>query len=237
MYGRDAILPIQLTKKPSEKFSSEPQLQVQGLEGCDTEQTNKEGLQNRTDEIKRISQIVIPQAIKFINVAQTRQKCNYDKRCTPAEYCEGDLVLKKNMKNVARAGGKQEKKWLGPYIVIERFDKGVYLLMDMKGKMLAKQVNSKQLKFYNERKVVKKIDKLELNIGNEKEHTAAVQLILTINLEDTKNSSTCSSTLPHDDNHQMQLYSTHLLRLWRTGAAMLGYSAKEDEDFDASYTV
>ena len=57
-------------------------------------------------------------------------------------------------------GGKQEKKWLGPYIVVERFDKGVYLLMDMKGKMLAKQVNSKQLKLYNERKVVKKIDKL-----------------------------------------------------------------------------
>ena len=69
MYGRDAILPIQLTKKTSEKFSSEPQLQVQGLESCDTEQTNKEGLQNRTDVIKRISQIVIPQAIKFINVA------------------------------------------------------------------------------------------------------------------------------------------------------------------------
>ena len=154
MYGRDAILPIQLTKNPSEKFSSEPQLQVQGLEGCNTEQTNKEGLQNRTDEIKRI-----PQAIKFINVAQTRQKCNYDKRCMPAKYCEGDLVY---MKNVARAGGKQEKKWLGPYIVVERFDKGVYLLMDMKGKMLAKQVNSKQLKLYNERKVVKKIDKLEL---------------------------------------------------------------------------
>ena len=69
--------------------------------------------------------------------------------------------------------------------------------MDMKGKMLAKQVNSKQLKLYNERKVVKKIDKLELNIGNEKEHTAAVQLIQTINLEDTsltKNSATCSST-------------------------------------------
>ena len=106
MYGRDAILPLQLTKNPSEKFSSEPQLQVQGLEGCNTEQTNKEGLQNRTDEIKRISQILIPQAIKFINVAQTRQKCNYDKRCTPAKYC---LVLKKNMKNVARAGGKQEK--------------------------------------------------------------------------------------------------------------------------------
>ena len=84
-------------KKPSEKFSSEPQLQVQGLEGCDTEQTNKEGLQNRMDEIKRISQIVIPQAIKFINVAQTSQKCNYDKRCTPAEYCEGDLVLKNNV--------------------------------------------------------------------------------------------------------------------------------------------
>ena len=43
--------------------------------------------------------------------------------------------------------------------------------MDMKGKMLAKQVNSKQLKLYNERKVVKKIDKLELNIGKEQEHT------------------------------------------------------------------
>ena len=68
------------------------------------------------------------------------------------------------------------------YIVVERFDKGVFLLMDMKGKMLAKQVNSKQLKLYNERKVVKKIDKLELNIGKEQEHTVAVQLIQTINL-------------------------------------------------------
>ena len=47
MEGMQSYL-YSLQKKPSEKFSSEPQLQ--GLEGCDTEQTNKEGLQNRMDE-------------------------------------------------------------------------------------------------------------------------------------------------------------------------------------------
>ena len=40
---------------PSEKFSSVPQLQVQGSKGCDAAQIKKEGLQNRMDEIKRIS--------------------------------------------------------------------------------------------------------------------------------------------------------------------------------------
>ena len=27
-------------------------------------------------------------------------------------------------------------------------------------------------------------------------------------------------------------HSTHLLRMWRTGAHMMAYTAKEDEDFD-----
>ena len=44
-------------KKPSEKFSSEPQVQVQGLEGCDTAQTNKEGLQNCMDEKKGLAKL------------------------------------------------------------------------------------------------------------------------------------------------------------------------------------
>ena len=42
--------------------------QVPALEGCDTSQTSKDVIQNGVDEIKKFNQIVIPQAIKFIDV-------------------------------------------------------------------------------------------------------------------------------------------------------------------------
>ena len=75
------------------------------------------------DEIKRISLIVIPQAIQFQNVAQTRQKCIIILKDARQKNTRGRSCTKKNMKNVARAG---TKRWLG--------------LMAMKGKMLAKQI-------------------------------------------------------------------------------------------------
>ena len=31
-----------------------------------------------------------------------------------------------------------------------------------------------------------------------------------------------------------QLHSSHLMRMWRTGALMMAYTADEDEDFDVS---
>ena len=84
-------------KKQSEQFSSEPQAQVyiQALKGYNTfAQTNKEGPQIHVDKIRRITHIMIPQAIEFKGVAKLGKSVIMIKKCTPEEYLDGDLVLK-----------------------------------------------------------------------------------------------------------------------------------------------
>ena len=52
-------------------------------------------------------------------MAQTQMKDVYAKRVNKGvktfDLSPGDLVLKKNMKNIARKGGQMDVKWTGPY--------------------------------------------------------------------------------------------------------------------------
>ena len=58
------------------------------------------------------------------------------------------MVLLKNMRNSHRMGGKLEKKWLGPYEVVESLSKGRYTLKSSDGSILKKAYNGVLLKEY-----------------------------------------------------------------------------------------
>ena len=91
-------------------------------------------------------------AQKNIEKAQSHQKKNYDLRHAVPMFAKGDLVLRKNMVNTHRMGGKLDPKWLGPYKVVEITNKGLYRLQCCKSdKMLKQAISSLQLKPYIER--------------------------------------------------------------------------------------
>ena len=58
------------------------------------------------------------------------------------------MVMLKNMQNSHRMGGKLDKKWLGPYEVVESLSKGRYRLKSSDGSILKKAYNSFLLKEY-----------------------------------------------------------------------------------------
>ena len=57
---------------------------------------------------------------------QKKQKRGYDHRhWSKTEIRMDDTVLLKNNKRFDRKGGKLSQKWLGPYTVVNIYDKGV----------------------------------------------------------------------------------------------------------------
>ena len=57
--------------------------------------------------------------LEHVNIEQVKQKTQYEKKKSSGvrvfNLKTGDRVLKKNMKNIDRKGGKMKAKWLGPY--------------------------------------------------------------------------------------------------------------------------
>ena len=110
----------------------------------------------RAKQIKRFKQSVFPEVGKNIQQAQAHQKRNYDRRHAAAKFEIGQLVVKKNMKNKHRMGGKLDEKWLGPYVICGVTDYGNYKLQCHKTKVILKQqVPVVQLKAYIQRPTVK----------------------------------------------------------------------------------
>lgn len=106
----------------------------------------------RIQEIKRFKQSIFPEVDRNIKLAQAHQKKNYDRRHVASPFSIGDLVLKKNMKNKHRMGGKLDEKWLGPYVVCGVTDYGNYKLQCLTSKnVLKQQIPVSQLKSYNQR--------------------------------------------------------------------------------------
>eukprot|EP00731_Ephydatia_muelleri_P038643 Em0841g1a len=63
-------------------------------------------------------------------------------------FSSGTMVMLKNMQNSHRMEGKLDKKWLGPYEVVESLSKGRYRLKSSDGSILKKAYNSFLLKEY-----------------------------------------------------------------------------------------
>ena len=136
-------------------------------------------------------------------------------------------MLVKIMRNLSRAGGKTDERWIGPYAIVNNHEKGLHRLRKLSdGKQLANKINESRLQPFHERKTEycngssRNLDeKLVLGsrdenvILNEKsielfddEHAHRKQV-----RQDAKLLNTTNSVLKD------QLYSSHLLRLWRTG--------------------
>ena len=134
MYGREARLPIDLTRVPSDiapdKLDFETKVQKM-LE-----------LQKELHDKARIN----------IEKAQARQKRQYDaKHNTNTNIKVGDKVLVQAMKNQGQKGGKLEPLFPGgPYIIEEDLGKGTFRLKDLNGKLLKIAINIHRLKVWND---------------------------------------------------------------------------------------
>lgn len=109
-------------------------------------------LAKRLRAIKAMSEVVYKDAEKNITKAQAHQKKNYDRRHAVPMFQRGSLVLRRNMANSHRMGGKMDPRWFGPYEVDNITKKGLYQLKCVRNGKLLKQVfSSVQLKAYSNR--------------------------------------------------------------------------------------
>ncbi len=76
------------------------------------------------EEMKKMID-VRKKALININLAQARQKKNYDAKDIK-KYKVGTLVLLRNSKKLSRNGSKMEQNWLGPYRILEIGKKNTY---------------------------------------------------------------------------------------------------------------
>ena len=89
-------------------------------------------------------------ASKNISSVQIRMKKYYDMRhLRNFSLKKGDKVLKILCKNLERKGGKKEKKFSSPYIVVDISDLGVATLRTVRGCVLKRGVPIKQLQKFN----------------------------------------------------------------------------------------
>ena len=80
----------------------------------------REYLDTTIEQMKKGKETMIRRAKVNIANAQIRQKRNYDKRFESKENFEiGDLVLLENQVNRNRKGGKREKRFSGPYTILD----------------------------------------------------------------------------------------------------------------------
>ena len=106
-------------------------------------------LAKRVRQLKTFKESVFPEVDRNIKNAQSHQKKNYDKRHEAFSFSIGDEVLKKNMKNKHRMGGKLDVKWLGPYVITRLTEDGNFELRCSKsGTPLKQRVPITHLKKY-----------------------------------------------------------------------------------------
>ena len=103
--------------------------------------------------------------------AQAHQKKNYDRRHAVPKFQKGDVVLRKNMANSHRMGGKMDSRWLGPYKVEEITAKELHQLKCVKsGKLLKQAFSSLQLKAYVDRSTSKVMEYYECILNFQELH-------------------------------------------------------------------
>lgn len=100
--------------------------------------------------------------LKNVTVAQNKQKQTYKKRQEKGirtfDFHAGDVVLKRNMRNVGRRGGKQDKLWTGPYRItgIDDYQRVTLEDVDKPGISLKSRVPYEQLRPLTESRLCKR---------------------------------------------------------------------------------
>ncbi|KAK5786402.1 hypothetical protein PVK06_041038 [Gossypium arboreum] len=134
VYGMEAVLPIEV-EIPSLRVLSEVKLD------------EAEWIQSRYDQLNLIEEKRI-RAIRHGQMYQKRMMRAYNKKVSPREFHEGDLVLKKILPIQKDFRGKWMPNWEGPYVVKKAFSGGALILAEMDGKILSNPVNSDSIKKY-----------------------------------------------------------------------------------------
>ena len=130
MYGREARLPIDLTRVTSE--------------------LNEDNFEAKVKCMAELRAKLHSNALANIEKAQERQKKHYDaKHNTNTKLRIGDKVLVKDMKNEGRKGGKLNRVFPGgPYMNAEELGKGRYRLKGEDGVLMKTAINCHRLKLW-----------------------------------------------------------------------------------------
>jgi len=70
----------------------------------------------------------------------------------PKAFEVGEIIFQENIFNTITKDelkGKFEPNWVGPYIIIEVFDRGAHKLSTLDGKVLKNPINARHLKKYH----------------------------------------------------------------------------------------
>ena len=115
----------------------------------------REYLDTTIEQMKKVKETTIGRAKVNIANAQIQQKRNYDKRFESKENFEiGDLVLLENQVNRNRKGGKREKRFSGPYTILDISKAGNCTLKNKEGAVKKTKHPLAHLKQYHERNLV-----------------------------------------------------------------------------------
>ena len=115
----------------------------------------REYLDMTIEQMKKVKETMIGRAKVNIANAQIRQKRNYDKRFESKENFEiGDLVLLENQVNRNRKGGKREKRFSGPYTILDISKAGNCTLKHKEGAVKKTKHPLAHLKQYHEKNLV-----------------------------------------------------------------------------------
>ncbi|PIK46445.1 hypothetical protein BSL78_16692 [Apostichopus japonicus] len=137
MFGREPLLPVDI---------EESMVHPESPTDCSDAQ------QERVYQSMAQSREKIKGVVKGnISKAQERQKKNFDKRHqSEKNFKVGSSVLVRNARKDVRRGGKLENSWLGPYIVKDVNEKGLFTLINSStGLPLKKKFNSILLKEFH----------------------------------------------------------------------------------------
>jgi hypothetical protein len=137
LYGREAVLPIDLQHGSYEE-SDEPM---------------EKQLQRHIDYITEDLQQIRAEAQRNIGKAQESQKKYHDKKVKPEKFDIGDKVLLYESAKAKVHGDKFREKWKGPFYIHNISAPGAYKLRTMEDKIVKRTVNTDRLKRYHERPV------------------------------------------------------------------------------------
>lgn len=137
MFGRKAILPIDI-----DMDSQDPNSLISQYNEDSDSQAIESMMSKRIENLKA--------AKENITKAQKKQKKYYDKKhAKPDAFDIGDKVLVKDFHKKKKAGGKLRTRFIGPYEILGKANKGVYNLRSVFDNS-EKQVSGAHIKPYIE---------------------------------------------------------------------------------------
>ena len=113
-----------------------------------TDDATAEAISRRVETIADVLQQKRKSAQENITATQAKQKKRFDLKHAPPTFSVGDRVLKYNRRRDTRKGDKLEKRYQGPYVVVEVMGKGTYRLTTANGSPVKVLANSRDLKHF-----------------------------------------------------------------------------------------